>query len=86
MFTIMAYDVGETRVGRLRKIACKYLFPVQRSLFQGHLTERQLGLLKQAIARVTVPEEDRVIFYKVFDDSTLQTDELGICAEWDMIL
>lgn len=86
MFTIMAYDVGEARVSKLRRLACKYLLPVQRSLFQGYLTERQLQSLKQEIARVVNPDTDRVIFYKAFDDSTLQTDELGLCAEQEMIL
>ena len=86
MFTILAYDVGEGRVSKVRRLACKYLLPVQRSLFQGYLTERQLHNLKQEIAQVVDPETDRVIFYKTFDDSTLQTDELGLCAEQEMIL
>ena len=86
MFTIMAYDVAADRVHKLHKLAAKYLHPVQNSLFQGYLSDRQLRLLKQEIARVVDTETDRVIFYKAFDDSTLQTDTLGICAEQEMIL
>lgn len=86
MFTILAYDVNENRVDKLRKIVCKYMIPVQRSLFQGFLTERQMLLLKQEISRTVDPDEDRVIFYKIVDNSVLEMEELGAGIEQEMIL
>ena len=86
MFAILSYDVDKKRVNKVRKLAEKYLYPVQRSLFQGYLTDRRLQLLKRELAGVLDPETDRVIIYKSFDESKLQTEEIGYCIEQEMIL
>ena len=64
MFVILAYDVGVKRVARMRKIAEKYLRPVQKSVFEGHLTERLLSKLQKEIAELIDCECDAVIIYK----------------------
>lgn len=85
MFTIMAYEAEQPRAHKLHKLACKYLFPVQQSVFQGYLTDRQLEQLKQQIARIADPAADRVIFYKTPDEHLLQTDALGACVQQEII-
>ena len=85
MFIIMSYDINEKRVAKVMKIAKKYLYPVQRSLFQGYLTEKQLQKLKSELISLINPESDKVLFYKSFNDSMLQIDEFGTFDESDMI-
>ena len=42
MFVILTYDVRQKRHSKTRKICKKYLYHVQKSVFEGYLTERQL--------------------------------------------
>lgn len=77
MFVILAYDVESRRVGKVMKIVKRYLNPVQRSLFQGFLTEKQCGRLKEELSGVIDPEKDEVILYKLPDARTIRVDALG---------
>ena len=77
MFVILSYDAESRRCAKLRKIAKRYLYPVQRSLFQGFLTEKQCRLLKEELAKAVDTEKDAVILYKLPDAGVLKTDEIG---------
>ena len=77
MFVILAYDVGEKRSGRTRKIVKKYLRPVQRSVFEGVITERGLKDLKRELRRVVDPEQDTVTIYRLPSERYAIRDELG---------
>lgn len=46
MFVIVVYDINRKRVGRALKICRKYLVHVQKSVFEGNITEGQLKQLK----------------------------------------
>ena len=78
MFVILSYDVGQARVGKVSKIAKKYLCPVQRSLFEGFLTESHLTMLKNELRDRIDPETDSVLFYKLSGSSCFSVDELGV--------
>ncbi len=86
MFIILAYDIGCRRVGKVMKICRKYLFHVQRSVFEGHMTERTLEQLKEDLFRVIEPEEDSVCIYRM--DSTRYTvkEQLGIAERHSRII
>lgn len=86
MFVIMSYDVAQKRTSKAFKIASKYLHPVQRSLFQGYITNKQLWQLQKEFSQFVDPAEDKVIFYKSPACDTLQIDEFGPEIELDMIL
>lgn len=86
MFVIMSYDVGEKRVGKVNKISKKYLRPIQRSLFEGYITEKQIKNLKQELENAISPDHDKVIIYKMFNDKMMETDEIGKYTARDMIL
>ena len=73
---ILSYDAESRRCGKLRKIVKRYLHPVQRSLFQGFLTEKQCRLLKEELAKAVDTEKDAVILYKLADAGVLRTDEI----------
>lgn len=63
MFVILTYDMRQARIARARKIAKKYLRPVQRSVFEGHLSQSRLDRLKEELMRLVCPEEDGVRIY-----------------------
>ena len=77
MFVILSYDAESRRCGKLRKIAKRYLHPVQRSVFQGFLTEKQCRLMKEELAKALDTEKDTVILYKLPDAYYLRMDEIG---------
>lgn len=76
MFTILSYDVEETRVKKVCKIAKKYLHHVQNSLFHGFLTEKQYRSLKHELSQSVKPT-DKISFYRLENTSALEIDEYG---------
>ena len=83
MFVVLSYDVGEKRVGKISKIAKKYLRPVQRSLFEGFLNNIRLEKLKSELLACIDAEKDSVVVYKISNDSCLSVDELGFVKNTD---
>ena len=65
MYVILCYDVGIRRNAKARKIARKYLRPVQKSVCEGFITEGKLRKLSAQLEAVINPEEDAVVFYKL---------------------
>ena len=65
MYVILCYDVGIRRNAKVRKIARKFLRPVQKSVCEGFITEGKLRKLSAQLGAVIDPEEDAVVFYKL---------------------
>ena len=49
MFVIVTYDVNVKRNNKVLKICRKYLVHVQKSVFEGNITEAKLGKLKSEL-------------------------------------
>ena len=64
MFVIVVYDVNVKRNKKVLKICRKYLFHVQRSVFEGNITEAKLRRLKGELSRIISKEEDSIIIYR----------------------
>ncbi len=64
MFVIVVYDVNAKRTNKALKICRKYLDHVQKSAFEGTITESKLKHLKNELAQVIVKDEDSVMIYK----------------------
>lgn len=77
MFVIVSYDVAEKRNAKISKTVKKYLTFRQRSLYQGYLTEKQLGRLQAELLLRIDPEQDSVVIYKLNNDHALSVDEIG---------
>ena len=77
MFVILTYDVESERIPKIRKTSKKYLVPVQRSVFEGHLTEKRLRLLKEELARLIEPEKDHIVLYILSYGNNFQKLEIG---------
>ncbi len=65
MFVILTYDIQQKRVQRVMKICRSYLHHVQRSVFEGNLTEGQINKLKRELEKMIDVQHDAVIIYTV---------------------
>lgn len=78
MFVILVYDVGKKRVQRVMKKCRGYLNHVQRSVFEGNLTEAQLNHLKNELRELIEPREDAVCIYKVGSYRYTSRETIGV--------
>ena len=62
MFVIVTYDVNEKRNNKVLKICRKYLVHVQKSVFEGNITEAKLRKLKSELKRTTKTDEEVLLF------------------------
>ena len=81
MFVILTYDVRQKRQSKTRKICKKYLYHVQKSVFEGYLTERQLNLLEQELENVINPDEDSLCVQGV----TATSQKTNWVSAWQVI-
>ena len=63
MHLIMVYDIKEKRVGKVLKIARKYLTWVQNSVLEGEITNAKYMKLRYELKEIINEEEDSVVFY-----------------------
>ncbi|MCY0885596.1 MAG: CRISPR-associated endonuclease Cas2 [Firmicutes bacterium] len=63
MFVIVVYDAGVKRDPKVLKVCRRYLSWVQRSVFEGELSDAKLRLLKEELSAVLDPHKDSVILY-----------------------
>ena len=78
MFVILVYDVGKKRVQRVMKKCRGYLSHVQRSVFEGNLTQAQLDRLKGELRELIEPREDAVCIYKVGSYRFTSRETIGV--------
>ena len=76
VFVILVYDVGVKRVGKVLKIARKYLIHVQKSVFEGILTQAKLDRLMYEIESIIDVLHDTVVIYTF--DSLKYSQKLAI--------
>ncbi|ABR31494.1 CRISPR-associated protein Cas2 [Thermosipho melanesiensis] len=63
MYVIMVYDVNKKRVQKVLKTARKYLKWVQKSVFEGKITEKNLKKLRDQLLELINQEEDSIYWY-----------------------
>lgn len=86
MFVIVTYDIGVKRVAKVMKICRKYLTHVQKSVFEGIITEAKLGKLKKELLDKIEYDEDQICIYE-FDSLRYSRKEvIGAYSEQDNIL
>ncbi|MEM3467636.1 MAG: CRISPR-associated endonuclease Cas2 [archaeon] len=78
MKVILVYDIelkekkDQKRLNKVKKIGRKYLHHVQKSVFEGELTEGQIYKMESEILRVIDKDRDSVIFYILPDGVKLR--------------
>ncbi|WP_126994100.1 CRISPR-associated endonuclease Cas2 [Thermosipho globiformans] len=63
MYLIMIYDVNKKRVGKVLKVARKYLKWVQNSVLEGKITESNFETLRNQILSIIDEDEDTIYWY-----------------------
>ena len=77
-FTVIAYDVADDRRRvRTMKLLARYAERVQRSVFEGYLTDAELEKLLAALSRTLVDHDDDVRVYRLCATCREQTRFLG---------
>ena len=77
MFVILSYVIKVKCVGKAKKICRKYLNHVQKSVFDGAITEGQLKRLKNELQQLVVPEEDTVCIYYLASSKYAGKEQIG---------
>lgn len=78
MYIVLAYDVNSKRESKVMKVVKKYLLPVQKSVYEGFITEGKLKSLKKELIDKIEPEKDGVIIYKFSGYGLPIKDVLGV--------
>jgi CRISPR-associated protein Cas2 len=78
VFVILVYDVNQKRVGKILKIARKYLNWVQNSVLEGEISEANLKKLKTELIQTMNVEEDSVIIYQLRTTRYSKRELIGV--------
>ncbi len=78
MFVILMYDVHEKRVAKYLKLVRQYLTHVQKSVFEGEITEGKLRELKHRIIKLLNENEDSIIIYKFENTKYTERIDIGV--------
>lgn len=86
MFVILVYDINVKRNNKMLKICRRYLNHVQKSVFEGVITEAKLNRLKDEIKKVICKEEDSVAIYEFETLKYSSKEVIGLNELGDNIL
>lgn len=86
MFVIVTYDISTKRVAKVMKICRKYLNHVQKSVFEGMVTEAKLNKLKSEIGSIIDYRQDRVCIYKLSNLKYTSKEQIGVIKRNDNII
>lgn len=78
MFIILVYDAGEKRVAKFHKICKKYLTWVQKSVFEGEISDANYKILIDELINIMDKEEDSVLIYKFRTKKYYKRESYGI--------
>lgn len=86
MFVIVVYDINTKRVSKIHKICRKYLHPVQRSVFEGDISQKNLTKLQEELQKNMEFEQDSVCIYELYSKRYAYKAHLGIAEQHSNIL
>ena len=86
MYVVLSYDINKKRVGKALKICRKYLTHVQKSVFEGIITEAKLGKLKKELLDKIEYDEDQICIYELDSLRYSRKEVIGAYPEQDNIL
>ena len=86
MYVILVYDINQTRVGKALKICRKYLIHIQKSVFEGNITEATLKALKEELGHLIDVQIDSVIIYHLDSVKYTKKEQIGIVQSTSNII
>ncbi len=84
MYAILMYDIqtitkpGQRRMRKIFKLSKQYLNHVQKSVFEGDLSESKYLELKIGLESIIDAKTDSVIFFKSRDEKWLDKEMIGL--------
>ncbi len=78
VFVILTYDVNQKRVGKVCKVCKKYLHHVQKSVFEGEITEARLKQLKREVETIVYTKEDALCIYRLDSVKYASKEQIGM--------
>ncbi len=85
-FVILTYDVGVKRNSRVLKICRKYLIHVQKSVFEGYISDKQLSSLMNTLKNSIDIECDQIAIYKWNYAKSFEKEVIGYHLTNDNII
>lgn len=86
MYVILVYDINQKRVGKALKICRKYLTHIQRSAFEGNITESKLNALQEELGRLIDTQIDSVIIYRLDSVKYAKKEQVGVVQSTSNII
>ncbi len=86
MFVILSYDINHKRVGKVLRICRKYLAHMQKSVFEGKLTESELNRLKAELKKVIKLQEDSICIYQMDSVKYARKEQIGVVEQRSNII
>ena len=77
MYVILAYDVGEERVGKVCRYVRRYLPRVQNSVFEGDLSESKLAALRSGFLKIIDADVDSILIWVLRDQQWVDRQIVG---------
>lgn len=84
MYIALSYDISSSAGQRVKKICDQYLLHVQRSVYEGEISQKNLNRLKNALRNAIVPETDSVIIYRLDGFGGSRKEHIGQAVEKDL--
>lgn len=81
MYVILVYDINQKRVGKALKICRKYLAHIQKSVFEGTITEAKLERLKREMSSLINLSEDSIVIYCFESSKYAKKEQIGVVTE-----
>lgn len=76
MNVICMYDAENKKCIKFQKLLKRYLYPVQKSVFQGTLTPAQFRRLKSELEKLA-SEKDSVCLFYTYNDKAMCCNNIG---------
>lgn len=86
MYVILTYDVVAKRNPKVLKTCRQYLTHVQKSVFEGYISEKQLNTLKDALIKMIDFESDQIAIYRCTTGNTIMKEIVGYHITMDNII
>ena len=77
VYVVVCYDVGVSRVNKVRIFLKQYLDWIQNSVFEGELTKSKLREVEAGLKGIIDENEDSIVIYQVRDRGTLKRKCIG---------
>ncbi len=77
MNIVCVYDIAGPTSVKAMHILRKYLFHIQKSVFQGQLTPSKFQSLQNELNQISLKENDQILFFYTYRDGALYEKGIG---------